>query len=402
MSGKRSLLDKWRLVRAAAKDKRLSMGDISVLIALCDRYGSKYDPDAPALAGHALLGAMSGLSRRATIDSTRRLIEAGYVAVAELGSGTRGTRYSLNFARGEDASTTKYENASGEPDFTTVVNQPSPLDPLSGEAHFTESPPTVAPLQEGLHVVEDMFDAAPVAPPAAALKGATAGPASGDGFAEFWKAWPRKHGKKRAEAEWKKIIYDVDTIIEVANDWAAHYAKHGVDKKWIPEPANWLKGERWDEDLPIIHIDAKGAAITKAKANAPAKAEPKQQTAPANDNLPAELPAFMRGSPSLWPEGEYSGEFIENDIEYDYGGKDMAAFMVFQVTSPGAHFGRRLEHRFYIQCFIKSTQEEGQRYLSDICGAVGVSNIEDLDELMFRPLKVRADGRDLTYIQEAA
>ena len=274
-------LQKWKLVRAAARDKkRLSMGDIAVLMALCDRYGSKYDPDAPALAGHALLGAMAGLTRRATIDSTRRLIDAGYITIIELGSGTRGTRYGLNFARGEDAITTTADNASGEADFTTVVNSSSPLTPPSGEGHFTESPPTESRLQAGLHVVGNKFEAAPTAPPGPGLEGRPgAVPASGeeemtdDSFSEFWNAWPRKHGKKKAKAEWDKIKYDVDLIIDTAREWAEHYRKHGTDKKWIPEPANWLAGERWDEDLPLIHGDAKGAAVAKAKANAKPKAE---------------------------------------------------------------------------------------------------------------------------------
>jgi len=263
-------LEKWKLVRAAAKDKaNLSMGDISVLIAICDRYGSKYDKDAPAKAGHALLGAMSGLSRRATIDSTRRLIDAGYVFVIELGSGTAGTKYGLQFSRGEDRCTTKEKNARGEDAFTTVVKPGSLLDPLRGEDAFTESPPTESRLQASLHVVGNGFDDAASPPPTGGLKATAAVPSSGDGFDEFWSIWPRKHGLKRARAEWAKITHDVDIIISAAGDWAAHYQRHGVDRKWIPEPANWLRDGRWREDLPLIHLDAKGAAIAKAKANAP-------------------------------------------------------------------------------------------------------------------------------------
>ncbi len=272
-------LEKWKLVRAAGKDRaNLSMGDISVLIAICDRYGSRYDKDAPAKAGHALLASMSGLSRRATIDSTRRLIDAGYVFVIELGSGTAGTKYGLHFARGEDRCTTKGENASGEDASTTVVKPGSPLDPRSGEDAFTESPPTESRLQASLHVGDNRFDDAASPPPPDGLKATAAVPPSGDGFEEFWKAWPRKHGLKKARAEWAKIEHDVDVVIEAATAWAEHYAKNGTDRKWIPEPANWLRGERWLEDLPLVHVDAKGAAISKAKANAPLKVAP-----PAND-----------------------------------------------------------------------------------------------------------------------
>lgn len=402
-------LQKWKLVRAAARDKkRLSMGDIAVLMALCDRYGSKYDPDAPALAGHALLGAMAGLTRRATIDSTRRLVDAGYIAVIELGSGTRGTRYGLNFARGEDAITTTPDNASGEADFTTVVNSSSPLTPPSGEDHFTQYPPTEGRLQAGLQVVGNEFEAAPTAPPAVGLEATAAGTASGEdtSFSEFWNAWPRKHGKKKAKAEWDKITHDVDLIIDTARDWAEHYRKHGTDKRWIPEPANWLAGERWDEDLPIIHGDAKGAAVAKAKANAKPKAEKPAPVAANDDHEPDDddgIPDWMIGSPALWPAGEYYGEFVENYITQETK-TDMMVELAFIVNAPGPHFGKTFRHRFYVSCFMSSTEAEGKKYLADICRALDVPSVEDLDELMFKPLLVRADGRKLTYtkLEEAA
>ena len=354
MTGKSTLLDKWKLVRAAAKDnKRLSLGDVAVLFALCDRYGSKYDPDAPALAGHALLGSMAGLSRRATIDSTRRLIDAGYIAVLELGSGTRGTRYSLNFARGEDSFTAKAEHPSSEPDFTTVVNRASPLDPLSSEAHFTESPPTVAPLQEGLHVVGNMFDAAPVAPPADGLEATAAGPASGDGFNDFWKAWPRKHGKKKAEAVWKKIDAELrPTIIEAATAWAEHYKHHDVEKKWIPEPANWLAGERWDEDLPLVHIDAKGAAITKAKANA----------------TPKTTEGRRNNSPRIV-------DIVDSNVD-EKNGKVFLTLCFAERDRP-----ETWEHVIALQHPDMKTQEEAQAEFAELCKALGVSGVSESSEL---------------------
>ncbi|WP_242221174.1 hypothetical protein [Shinella zoogloeoides] len=394
-------LQKWKLVRAAARDnKRLSTGDIAVLMALCDRYGSKYDPDAPALAGHALLGAMAGLTRRATIDSTRRLIDAGYIAVIELGSGTRGTRYGLNFARGEDVITTAEDNASGEAEFTTVVNPSAPLDPRSGEGHFTESPPTESRLQAGLHVVGNEFEAAPTAPPGPGLDGRPgADPASGEGeeFAAFWSAWPRKHGKKKAETEWKRIDASLrGAVVVAAGKWAEHYATHDVDKKWIPEPANWLKDERWDEDLPLIHVDAKGAAIAKAKANAPAKPEPaatSEPPEPANDDIPD----WMRGSPKLWPIGRHYGEFIDGEVVRH--GVDTEVRMTFRRDD-----GTLLLHHFWTEAFIKSYQDEGQAIIRNILGALEMSNTDDTDDLLFKPLTVVADGETLTYekISEAA
>ena len=290
----------------------------------------------------------------------------------------------------ENANTDVRENANAN---GVSVHEIPNEDPLTGPGHRT-----------GSHVVGSMFESAPTAPPALGLSASAAETASGDGFSEFWKVWPRKHGIKKARAEWRKILSDVDVVIDVAGDWAAHYEKHGIEKKWIPEPANWLAGERWLEDLPIVHIDAKGAAIAKAKANAPAKADLKAEPQPDNDNEPAVIPEFMKGSPSLWPVGAYWGEFIENDVVKEYDGKDVAADLLFLVNSPGPHFGKKLRHKIYVESAFKSVQEDGQRYLMSICSAVGVSSIEELDELMFKPLMVKADGNKITYLklEEAA
>lgn len=373
--------------------------DKGVSAIIIGRYYPKF---GGARASLRFLEEGTGATRPNIIASTRRLVSHGAFSIKVEGKGTRPTEYTPNFgfsASGIAGDT----SASGIAHDTSCGIAGDTSTGSSGIADDTKTYLHVPAYNAGIHEGRNEFEAAPTAPPADGLGATAAETASGDGFAEFWKAWPRKHGKKKAEAEWKKIEHDVDVIIDVAREWAKHYAEHGVDKKWIPEPANWLKGERWDEDLPLIHIDAKGAAIAKAKANAPAK---KPEPDPANDNAPTEddVPAFMRGSPSLWPLGDFYGEFIENDVINEYGDKDIAAEMVFLVNTPGEHFGKRLLHRFYVQCFIQSAQDEGQKYLSQIQNAVGVTSVEDLDDLMFKPLRVRSFGKALTYspIKEAA
>lgn len=241
-----------------------------------------------------------------------------------------------------------------------------------------------------------MFEAAPVAPPADALLGTAAGPASGDGFEEFWNAWPRKHAIKKARAEWAKIIFDADIVIDAARDWAAHYAKHGTEKKWIPEPANWLAGERWREDLPLIHGDAKGAAIAKAKANAPLKEERVVSVA-VNDNQPES------GSPTAWPTGWHVGEFTCGDVVEV--GTEVHVDIRF-LAGPGPHVGREFKHHFLVKSANKAKEEEGLRYLDALSDAVGLtSRIQDIEELLFKPLRIFADGKHLQYrasMEEAA
>lgn len=367
----RTLLDKWRLIRAAARDnKRLSTGDVAVLMALCDRYGNKTDPDRPPMAGHALLAAMAGLSRRGAIDSTRRLIDAGYISVLQLGSGTRGTVYSLNFARGEPDFTTEVDEPSGEPECTTEVNHASPLAHLSGELHFTESPITVAPLHGGLPVVESVFDASPTAQLVSAPEAAPSLPAAG-GFEEFWEIWPRKHGLAKARtAHAKTNPNEHVAIVDAARDWAAHFACHNIDKKWIPEPANWLSGERWLEDLPIIHGDAKGASIARAKANAVPKAVEAD-----NDNEPYE-PVNDVGPFSPW--GEFEAEIAYVSVDRGWVSIDL------DLVSPSLG----VRHQFNL------SDPRGAAFMRSILAAAGLpEDQEELDDLLFVPIRVTIDER---------
>ncbi len=186
-------------------------------------------------------------------------------------------------------------------------------------------------------------------------------------------------------------------IVEAASAWQASWAAQGKSDAPRFTLAKWLEREEYECEPPTAFKPK------ERKSKAPAQ---KPDPDPANDNAPTEddVPAFMRGSPSLWPLGDFYGEFVENDVINEYGDKDMAAELVFLVNSPGEHFGKRFLHRFYVQCFIQSAQDEGRKYLSQIQNAVGVTSVEDLDDLMFKPLRVRSFGKALTYspIKEAA
>lgn len=407
-----SLENKFRLATIAPLDRRMKRKHLAVYGFILDWYHRKYG-DALASVRHIVATLKErdpdgiGLYTGDVHSALRDLVDWGYLT-QEKGSGRRASRYVPDWAHGRSVHktpNTTEDEVSVRGNQNTIVreNQNTTVD--SVRELQNEDPFTGPGLQTEVRVSGNMFEAAPTAPPAVGLAATAAEPASGkgDGFSEFWAAWPRKHGKKKAQAEWKKIIHDVDIIIEAARIWADHYALHGVEKKWIPEPANWLKAERWDEDLPLIHGDAKGAAIAKAKANAPAKTAPKAGNDNQAEDDEPEIPEFMIGSPTLWPVGGYWGEFVENDV-IEESKQDRAAVMTFLVNTPGSNFGKRLVHKFYVDCFIQRAQDEGQKYLADICTAVGVHGVEDLDDLMFKPLHVVANGSRLSYskINEAA
>lgn len=70
-----------------------------------------------------------------------------------------------------------------------------------------------------------------------------------DRFAEFWQAYPRKVAKPAAEKAWRKVAGEADAILAGLRRQAGceQWAKDGG--QFIPHPATWLNGRRW-EDAP--------------------------------------------------------------------------------------------------------------------------------------------------------
>lgn len=358
-TSKRTLLDKWRLVRAAARDnKRLSSGDVAVLIALCDRYGSQHRPDEPPMAGHALLGAMSGMSRRATIDSTRRLIDAGYIEVLALGAGTRGTKYSLNFARGEADFTTKQAVPSGEADFTTEVKRTSPLNHASGEADFTESPLTEAPLQGALTEREN--DCGLATPDAAGLSAASPStPQEGEPtFEALWRAYDYAKGKKEARAAWSALPPDTNlaAVIEAAKAWQKSWAAQGKPDAPRFTLARWLKDERYDEDAPRGF-----QKVERAKSK------------PAGKSKPAKVATRTTARVT-------AADVVETG--------DVTELRITATDADGCAHERFIQ----IQHPDEDTQFVGQRQLTALVHAAGLEQISDSAELLGRTIILTSDG----------
>jgi uncharacterized protein YdaU (DUF1376 family) len=75
----------------------------------------------------------------------------------------------------------------------------------------------------------------------------------GDGFAEFWMAYPRKTAKADARRAWAKIgpTPELRAVMLAALERQKHSAdwrKEGG--KYVPHPATWLNGERWEDEAP--------------------------------------------------------------------------------------------------------------------------------------------------------
>lgn len=75
---------------------------------------------------------------------------------------------------------------------------------------------------------------------------------SPEGFAVFWKLYPRKVQKAKAEAAWKKLNVTPDLLTVIT----AALARQATSIDWlksngqfIPHPTTWLNGRRWEDEV---------------------------------------------------------------------------------------------------------------------------------------------------------
>jgi len=88
-----------------------------------------------------------------------------------------------------------------------------------------------------------------------------------DGFAEFWKTYPKKVGKDAAEKAWSckvKTPETVNAILEAVKTQSQSDAWKKAGGQFVPNPATWLNQGRWkdefeDSKLAFVNDWNKGA-----------------------------------------------------------------------------------------------------------------------------------------------
>lgn len=94
-----------------------------------------------------------------------------------------------------------------------------------------------------------------------------------DRFEEFWKAYPRKTAKSAAKRAWVRLrVSD-----ELLKSMLSAIAQQRLSEQWsknggqfIPHPATWLNGGRWQDDLAALNagktaIKPPGERVTPGK-----------------------------------------------------------------------------------------------------------------------------------------
>lgn len=70
-------------------------------------------------------------------------------------------------------------------------------------------------------------------------------------FEDWWSRYPKKIGKRKALAEWRRATKRIDkeTLNAKTDMFAAFHIHEGTDKQYIPNPTTWLNRDGWDDDL---------------------------------------------------------------------------------------------------------------------------------------------------------
>lgn len=69
-------------------------------------------------------------------------------------------------------------------------------------------------------------------------------------FDRFWAAYPRKEGKQKARAAFEKVDASIDVLLEAIDRQKSTNQWRKDNGQFIPHPATWLNGKRW-EDIPV-------------------------------------------------------------------------------------------------------------------------------------------------------
>ena len=83
-----------------------------------------------------------------------------------------------------------------------------------------------------------------------------------DDFQEFWNVWPKRCAKADARKAWaqtKDIRPELTNLLNAVKAACKTEAWMKDGGKYIPHPATWLRGERWDDELEVklqnVHND---------------------------------------------------------------------------------------------------------------------------------------------------
>lgn len=68
-------------------------------------------------------------------------------------------------------------------------------------------------------------------------------------FARFWASYPRKEGKQKAAAAFGKVTVSTDILLAALERQKKSSQWTKDNGQFIPHPATWLNGKRWEDEV---------------------------------------------------------------------------------------------------------------------------------------------------------
>ena len=106
---------------------------------------------------------------------------------------------------------------------------------------------------------------------------------------------------------------------------------------------------------------------------------------------PADVPADERTFEPI-PVGSYKVQAIESKIEDTKSGSGQMLVLSLEILE-GEYANRRLFDRMNIRNDNPQAQSIAQRALADLCLQIGITQLRDTDELLFKPMTVKVGIR---------
>lgn len=71
-------------------------------------------------------------------------------------------------------------------------------------------------------------------------------------FSDWYSLYPRKVARADAEKMWRRLSpADQQAAIDALPKHCAKWLHDGTERQYIPHPATWLNGRRWEDEIEI-------------------------------------------------------------------------------------------------------------------------------------------------------
>jgi len=228
----------------------LTKGELSVLVVLASHVNHKTGACFPSQ--RTILRESRFKSRRGVQKILERLVARRLVTVVGPATFFTSARYRIELAA-----------LRGEPSSPGAPSSPGEPSSLGRRTQFPSEANPVRPPGEPSSPEQRNNKELNRKRTIPALRAAAVA-ATDDAFETFWRVYPRKAAKADALKVFTKLAPDqqlVETMLD-ALDWQTQspaWQKHGGE--YVPYPATWLRGRRWEDARPHgEHVDPTDAA----------------------------------------------------------------------------------------------------------------------------------------------